>query len=98
MTRSTFFSPASQSDIDEIYEFTVKNWGTSQAENYIQQLQEICHALAKAEKQGQKIDHIRKGYLRFSVGSHFIFYQQSSSEIRIIRILHKRMDFEKHFF
>jgi toxin ParE1/3/4 len=91
------FSPTAQNDIEEIYEFTVDDWGMAQAESYIKQLQDMSNDLVKATKQGQEVDSIRQGYLRFPVGSLFIFYKQLSSEIEVIRILHKRMNFEQHF-
>jgi toxin ParE1/3/4 len=32
----------------------------------------------------------------FSVGSHVLFFRASESRIVIVRVLHQRMDFERH--
>ncbi len=91
------FTPAAQNDINDIFEFTVENWGFHQAELYTRKIQSACEALANMEKRGKTSDHIRHGYLQFSVGSHSIFFKQSSTETKITRILHQRMDFDRHF-
>jgi toxin ParE1/3/4 len=43
---------------------------------------------------GNKMDHIRDGYLASKVKSHLIFYKIENETIKIIRILHERMDIE----
>ena len=91
------FSPSAQKDLDDIYEYTIENWGITQAERYLLQLRDTCYDLAQAKKQGQKVDHIRRGYLRIAEESHFIFYRHSSTITEIIRILHQRMSFKNHF-
>ncbi|GLS22564.1 hypothetical protein GCM10007874_55820 [Labrys miyagiensis] len=39
---------------------------------------------------------IRPGYLKYGVGSHFIYYRQFDAETVVIRILHQRMDVGRH--
>ena len=36
------------------------------------------------------------GALSFPVGSHLIFYRKTDNQIEIARVLHKRMDYERH--
>ena len=52
-------------------------------------------SLAKGIKTGRKTD-IRAGYLKYSVGQHLIFYRQADAGLDIIRILHQRMDCDRH--
>ena len=40
---------------------------------------------------------IQIGYRRFSHQSHVIFYRINDGDVFIVRILHKRMDIDKHF-
>ena len=92
---SLIFSPAAQADIDGIYDYTADNWGTTQAERYVGEIRDACLSVAKGGKRSQKVDHIRRGYRRLTVGSHFIFYKSSSAGIEIVRVIHQRMDAER---
>ncbi|MHA1541284.1 MAG: type II toxin-antitoxin system RelE/ParE family toxin [Alphaproteobacteria bacterium] len=47
---------------------------------------------------GKRIDEIKVGCFKYSIGKHFIFYKiLEENEIKFIRILHQRMDIENHF-
>lgn len=39
---------------------------------------------------------MRAGYYKFRSGSHVFFFRLTDSGIDVVRILHGRMDFEKH--
>ena len=42
-------------------------------------------------------DHVRPGYHRAEVGSHILFFRRGEAGvIDIIRILHQRMDIDRH--
>lgn len=41
---------------------------------------------------GRPCDDVRGGDRRFGVGSHLLFYVESSAGVDVIRILHQRMD------
>jgi toxin ParE1/3/4 len=41
-------------------------------------------------------DRLKRGYLRYEWGSHVIFAKQSASGIRIVRVLHERMEPRLH--
>ncbi len=84
-----------KADFKAIAKFTEKRWGKKQRNLYVKQFDDTFHELAAKPSMGKKCDEIREGYKRFPQGSHVIFYMQSDeTNIRIIRILHKRMDFE----
>jgi toxin ParE1/3/4 len=46
---------------------------------------------------GRACDDIRPGYRRYAEGSHIIFYREVRSDIEIVRVLHGRMDPDRHF-
>jgi toxin ParE1/3/4 len=52
--------------------------------------------LAAETRTGRAVDDVRRGYFRYAVGSHLIFYRRSGHMIDIIRILHQRMDVGRH--
>lgn len=94
MSRLTF-SPLATADIDGIWDYTAENWGLDQADQYTDDIRDACHDLANGEKRGRTVD-IRDGYLKYSVGSHFVFFRQMDSGIEVIRILHQGMDVKRH--
>ncbi|PHR59703.1 MAG: plasmid stabilization protein ParE [Robiginitomaculum sp.] len=91
------FSPAAQADIEDIYHYTLQNWGIEQAEKYIRALGASCHDLGYGSKRGLDVGNIRPGYKKLSCGSHFIFFKVTDTEkTEIIRILHQSMDVDRH--
>lgn len=88
-------SPLAESDLGDIWSYTVKTWSWEQAENYHAEFLRVFDALAKDQVKGRNVD-VRNGYLKHAVGSHFIYYRKNTSGVEIVRILHKRMDVGLH--
>jgi toxin ParE1/3/4 len=90
-------SPAARADIEAIWGYTAQRWGPEQAERYLRLLQAACEDLAHGRRRGRSAEHIRPGYLRAEVGSHILFFRHTQAGvIDIIRILHRRMDTDRH--
>lgn len=89
-------SRRARADLDEIWDYTVRRWDTTQAEQYIRGIQGVIETLAAAPRLGRVCNEIREGYFKYSVGSHLVFYRPIVSGIEVIRILHQRMDFKRH--
>jgi toxin ParE1/3/4 len=53
--------------------------------------------LAADPRLGRTCDEVRPGYRKYPVGSHVVFYRIARGGIDVARILHQRMDFERHF-
>ncbi len=70
--------------------------GPSEAEAYARSFKAARDQIAANPDLGRPCDHIRPGYFRHPVGSHMLFYRVVDAEIEIVRILHRRMDFERH--
>jgi toxin ParE1/3/4 len=41
-------------------------------------------------------DDVRPDYRKYPVGSHILFYRVTKAAIVVVRILHQRMDVERH--
>jgi toxin ParE1/3/4 len=89
------FSPAAESDIDGIWDYSAHTWGPDQADRYTDEIRDVCHALARDQKRGRAVD-VRPGYLKFSTGSHVIYYRDHGNRLEIVRILHGRMEVNRH--
>jgi len=90
------FSPLAQADMDEIWDYTAKNWDIKQAEAYTRELKEAVESLAANPKWGRSCENVRLGYYKYPVGSHVLFFCLLDKGIDVKRILHERMDFDRH--
>lgn len=55
----------------------------------------VFSELAASKRIGQKCD-VRDGYFKTPVGAHVIYYRQASDAIEVVRVLHGRMDVNRH--
>jgi toxin ParE1/3/4 len=89
-------SPAAQADIDGIWDYTARRWGEEQAVRYLQDMRDVCRKLAAGTRPSRPVD-IRPGYHRCQSGSHVLYFKTADDgQIVIIRILHQRMDVNRH--
>jgi toxin ParE1/3/4 len=88
--------PKAVSDLEEIWDYTVRMWDEDQAERYLRLLNVGFIDLTIQPDLGRSCDAIRPGYRVFRVGSHVIFYRVLNQRIEIVRVLHQSMDFERH--
>jgi toxin ParE1/3/4 len=85
-------SPAAELDLDDIWDYSVENWGIRQAERYIRMIQDTIVGLTDGTQPSQTASHVRPGYRSMLVGTHILFFKETDSLIDVIRILHQRMD------
>ncbi|MDE1994363.1 MAG: type II toxin-antitoxin system RelE/ParE family toxin [Rhizobiaceae bacterium] len=88
-------SPLAETDLEDIWRYTVERWSSQQAETYHADIIRALDGLASGVKTGRRAD-IREGYFKYAVGSHVIYYRQQDTIIAVIRILHQRMDVNRH--
>ena len=89
-------SPAAQSDLDSIWDYSLRHWGEAQAETYTRSIQAACEALATGTEVGRSAEPIREGYRKLAVGSHVMLFRIRDDVVQIMRILHQRMDVDRH--
>lgn len=89
-------SKKAQIDIENIWLYTFETWSIEQADRYFNLILDEIEYLTQNPTSGKDFNHIRKGYYRSKVKSHYIFYRINlkENEIEIIRILHQQMDIE----
>jgi toxin ParE1/3/4 len=93
---SYVLSPRALADLDEIWDYSVENWGAEQAERYIGEIRKAIETLERDPRRGRSCDEVRPGYRKYPAGSHVIFFRLAEEKIDVIRILHQRMDFDQH--
>lgn len=89
-------SPKAKSDLSDIWEYTLAEWGIDQAEKYVRELWAAMQERGFDLSTSTDISDVRKGYRKIRSGSHVIFFKLNREGIDVIRILHQKMDFERH--
>jgi toxin ParE1/3/4 len=89
-------SPRAQRDLDEIFDYTVAQWGLDQAVKYTLSISSLCGELAQAPEIAPRCDHFRKGYRRWNIARHAILFRVAPHGITVVRILHASRDIRRH--
>ncbi|RWX77272.1 type II toxin-antitoxin system RelE/ParE family toxin [Neorhizobium lilium] len=93
--RTFRLSPLAEADLEDIWSYTADRWSIEQAEHYHGMLLKVLGQLAEGSSTGRHVD-VRRGYLKYRVGSHVIFFRSHDVGIDVVRILHQRMDVSLH--
>jgi len=90
-------SKEASKDLENIWLYTFETWSVEQADRYYDLLMDEIEYVAENPKSGKDYSHIREGYLKTRIKSHFIFYKINTKEnlVEIIRILHQQMDIDE---
>jgi toxin ParE1/3/4 len=89
-------TPKAKVDLSEIWDYTLSQWGSEQAEKYVRELWSAIQAQVNNHYFATDISYLRRGYLKIRSGSHVVFFKVTGSEIVVVRILHQTMDFDRH--
>lgn len=90
-------SERAKKDLVGIANYTEEKWSEKQAEKYIRMLLTECSELANKPLVGRSYEPVRPGLRGAPCGKHVIFYRiLPAHKIRIVRILHEKMDFPRH--
>lgn len=88
-------TPRAETDLEEIWVYTFKTWSMAQADRYHNDIVEVFEGLSAGRLNGRPVD-VRDGYLKYPAGAHMVFYRLTDDALVIVRVLHKRMDVERH--
>lgn len=84
-------------DLEEIYDYTEREFGHAQAVSYLSGLEERFRQLAIQPALAPGIDDIRPGYRRYLFEQHAIYFQVDGWDVFIVRVFHQRMLPSQHF-
>lgn len=86
-------SPAALSDLDAIWDYTVRIWSVGQAETYIRSLTASDMSLLVRHPQiARERLEIRPPVRVYRSGSHLILYRIEDSWLEVLRIVHARQN------
>lgn len=89
-------SPAAEADLDSIWFYGAGQWNVDQADRYQSKLLEMMLFLAEHPELTKDRAEIQVGYKSYAIGAHIVFFSEREDMLRVIRVLHQRMDFVRH--
>ena len=89
-------SRRARADLESIWLYGFETWSLKQAETYAAGLYDCFDLIGDMPGIGRKAFHLRPRLLRFEHESHTIFYTVKGKKPFITRILHAKMDCERH--
>ena len=89
-------SSRTESDLAGIAKYTIETFGIEQARRYVSGLEACLQTLADKPFDGRGAGELAPKLRRFMHQSHMVFYIPDEEGVFIVRVLHKRMDFERH--
>jgi toxin ParE1/3/4 len=81
-----------EADLVDVWIYTHDRWGEAQADRYFDELETAINRLARNPELGSSCSHIRDGYRALRVKRHIVFYTFDPFAVRIVRVLHNRLD------
>ena len=84
-------------DIDDIFDYTDREFGFNQAVDYVQGFDGLFQKLLLNPELGKARDEIKPGLRSIPKDEHIVFYRVMENHIRIVRVLHGSRDLPSLF-
>ncbi len=84
-------SELAETDLTDIWMFVARD-DEKAADHLLDEIHDKCRLLAATPKAGRERPELAPSIRSFAVGSHVIFYRESSNGIEVARVLHGRRD------
>jgi plasmid stabilization system protein ParE len=89
-SRSISLTTEAELDFADIGQYTLSQWGEDQLDLYTDALAKSINRLASFPELGRQHSDLAVGIRSLASREHLIFYSFDASQIRVLRILHKR--------
>lgn len=89
-------APAARSDLKEIYQYGLRQWGQAQSESYLSTIKDQFWLLTQQPLMGTERPELLPDARSLPIKSHTLFYRVSANKVEIIRVLHGRQDTKRH--
>ncbi len=96
MNKPISFTRAAQADLENIYDYTLANWGRAQADSYLGQIEDHINRMNENKAFLRHFKEWREDGLRTLVGRHWVFLIENSESYIIVRVLHNKSDVLRH--
>jgi len=89
-------SAKAATDLEGIYEYTIREFGLEQARTYLLGLHKRFEMLAAQPELGRSAAELAPDLRRSEYQSHVAFNVPKAGGVRIIRVMHESMDVKRH--
>jgi len=89
------YTPLAKRDIATIHAWSVRQFGAGQADHYVRLINTTLKHAAEVPGILRDASDVRAGLHKLHTGSHVSFVRLGEDELRVVRILHGRMDPER---
>lgn len=87
------FTRKAVQDLRDIWNFTYENWSEEQADEYLNQIFDLCTTLVNYQELGKQYYAIYPDLRGQRINRHILYYRSLGDEgIEVVRILHEQMD------
>jgi toxin ParE1/3/4 len=88
------FTEDARTDIRGILAYSEQRWGRQQRDDYRRSLRQAIENIRTYPAIGRERDDLASGVRGLVVRHHLILYRVESGTIRVLRVIHERMDTE----
>ena len=89
-------TPAAKTDLKDIYQYGLRQWGQTQSDSYLDNIKEQFWALTEQPLIGVDRSELLPSARSLPIESHTLFYRVTTDTVEIIRVLHGRQDPQRH--
>jgi toxin ParE1/3/4 len=94
--RKLEFSPNAEDDLRSILDYSLTTWGRPQRDHYADRIMDALGELLDYPMLGSSRDDVSPELRTLRVAQHVVYYRVRPSAVRIVRILHARMNPATH--
>jgi toxin ParE1/3/4 len=95
-THQLVISPAAKSDLKDIYQYGLRQWGQAQSDDYLANLKNQFWLLTEQPLMGTERPELLPDMRSLPIESHTLFYRVTANRLEILRVLHGRQDPQRH--
>jgi len=85
-----------RADLKSIRRYSQGTWGPDRTAEYMAALRDTMKKLLAGTVVGRNRDDLRLGLQMATSGRHHLFFEADQSRILVVRVLHDRMDHQRH--
>jgi toxin ParE1/3/4 len=85
-----------RADLKSVRRYSQRTWGPDRTAQYMTALRDTLKGLIAGTVVPRNRDDLRPGLQMAISGRHCVFFEADQSRILVVRVLHDRMDYQRH--
>lgn len=85
-----------RADLRSIRRYSERTWGSDRTAEYMEALRDTMKGLLAGTVVSRNRNDLRPGLQMATSGRHRVFFEVDQSRILVVRVLHDRMDYQRH--